>query len=109
MRFKLDENLDPSFAGPLESAGHDVASVRGQNLGGRSAEVIRAVCVAENRTLITLDLDISNPIRFPVRQTAGIIILRPPQTTLVFIRQLLRELPALLRDQTPVGSFGSWS
>src|SRR5215203_5196751 len=81
MRFKLDENLDPSFAGPLESAGHDVASVRGQSLGGRSDELIRAVCVAESRTLVTLDLDFSNPVRFPVAGTAGIIILRPPKTT----------------------------
>jgi predicted nuclease of predicted toxin-antitoxin system len=79
MRFKLDENLDPSFAGSLELAGHDVASVRGQNLGGCSDEVIRAVCVAENRTLITLDLDFSNPVRFPMAGTAGIIILRPPR------------------------------
>jgi predicted nuclease of predicted toxin-antitoxin system len=101
MRFKLDENLDPRFGAPLEAAGHDVASVRGQNLGGRSDEVIAAVCTAENRTLITLDLDFSNPIRFPVKQTAGIIILRPPKATLTLIQQLLRELPALLQSHSP--------
>ena len=72
MRFKLDENLDLRFAASLLTAGHDVASVRAQNLGGRSDEVIHAVCAAERLTLITLDLDFSNPIRFPVEQTAGV-------------------------------------
>ena len=101
MRFKLDENLDPRFGAPLEAAGHDVASVRSQNLGGRSDEVICAVCIAENRTLITLDLDFSTPVRLPARQTAGIIILRPPKTALPLIKKLLSELPALLETHSP--------
>jgi predicted nuclease of predicted toxin-antitoxin system len=103
VRCKLDENLDPRFAGPLVTAGHDVSNVRAQNLGGRSDEVIHAVCVAENRTLITLDLDFSNPIRFPVADTAGIIVLRPPNATLPLIERLLRELPTLLETHSPAG------
>jgi predicted nuclease of predicted toxin-antitoxin system len=103
MRFKLDENLDPRFAAPLLTAGHDVANVRAQHLGGRSDEVIFSVCVAESRTLITLDLDFSNPIRFPVANTATLIVLRPPKATLPLIERLLRELPGLVEKYSPAG------
>jgi predicted nuclease of predicted toxin-antitoxin system len=85
MRFKLDENLDPCFSAPLVTAGHDVASVRAQGLGGRSDDVIYGVCVSEQRTLITLDLDFSNPVRFPVVGTPGIIVLGPSKVTLPLI------------------------
>ena len=103
MKFKLDENLDPRFAAPLFDEGHDIANVRDQNLGGRSDEVIHAVCAVEERTLITLDLDFSNPIRFRVADTAGTIILRPPKATLRLIEQIFRELPTLLETRSPVG------
>jgi len=69
MRLKLDENLDPRFAAPLISAGHDVANVRAQDLSGRPDETIYKVCVSEQRTMIPLDLDFSNPTRFPVAKT----------------------------------------
>jgi hypothetical protein len=49
----------------LLAAGHDVASVPAQWLSGRPTEKIYAVCLAERRILVTLDLDFSNPLRFP--------------------------------------------
>lgn len=106
MKFKFDENLDSLSAEPLLAAGHDVATVRSQKLSGRSDEVIHAVWVAEQRTLVTLDLDFSNPLRFPLEGSAGIIILRPARTTLSLIRRLLVELPPLLESRSPVG--GLW-
>jgi predicted nuclease of predicted toxin-antitoxin system len=39
--------------------------VPAQRLAGRSDDMIYAVCLAEGRVLITLDLDFSNPLRFP--------------------------------------------
>ena len=103
MTFKLDENLQMRSAAPLVSAGHDVATVRSQNLAGCSDHRIYDVCTTEGRTLVTLDLDFSNPIRFPVANTAGIIILRPSKATLPVIDRLLCELPALLDSRSPHG------
>jgi hypothetical protein len=66
--------------------------------------VIHSVCVAETRALITLDLDFSNPIRFPVARTPGILVLRPPRATLPLIGRLLRALPVLLETYSPAGT-----
>src|SRR5437773_2505431 len=99
MRFKLDENLDTQLASVLSEHGHDVATVLGQQLGGRSDEMIYKRCVAENRVLITLDLDFSNPVRFPVGDTVGMIVLRPVRPLLGLIHKVLSQVPALLQRE----------
>lgn len=66
MKFEFDENLDRALAVPLLAAGHDVATVPTKRLSGRPDEAICAACRAAERNLITLDLDFSNPLRFPV-------------------------------------------
>jgi hypothetical protein len=50
-----------------------------------------------------MDLDYSNPLRFPVTGTPGIIILRPPRPLISLIRLLFGALPSLLRQTTPAG------
>jgi predicted nuclease of predicted toxin-antitoxin system len=99
MRFKLDENLDAQLASILAKHGHDVATVLGQQLGGRSDEMIYQRCVAERRVLITLDLDFSNPLRFPVADTVGIIVLRPIRPLLGLIEKVLSQVPTLLERE----------
>ena len=76
MRFKLDENLGRTCAGLLTKAGHDVATVRGQNLCSSSDENLAKICGQEKRCLVTLDLDFGNPLRFSPNQYAGIVVLR---------------------------------
>jgi hypothetical protein len=56
-------------------------------------------CVAEKRALITLDLDFSNPIRFPVADTFGIIVLRPSRPLLGLIHTVLSQVPTLLQRE----------
>jgi predicted nuclease of predicted toxin-antitoxin system len=90
MRFKLDENLDPRLASWLSEGGHNVETVLGEGLSGRNDEAIYAACRSERRTLITLDLDFSNPFRFPPGSTEGIIVLRPSLPLLPLIRATLR-------------------
>ncbi len=65
MKLKLDENLGPSIAVELRGAGYDVLMATDQGLGGRGDEVVAEVCRAEQRCLVTLDLDFANPIAFP--------------------------------------------
>jgi predicted nuclease of predicted toxin-antitoxin system len=94
VRFKLDENLDLRLVPLFEEGGHDVASVHGEGLSGQSDDLIHAACQREERTLVSLDMDFSNPLRFPPRGTAGIVIVRP-------VRPILSQIRAVLRAGLP--------
>ena len=89
MRFKLDENLEPRLAIPLAEGGHDAETVLSEGHSGKSDETIYEVCLRERRTLITLDLDFTNPLRFPPLPTEGIVVIRPHRPLLALIRATL--------------------
>ena len=78
MKFKLDENFGTRGAGRLGALGHDVATVAEQNLCSSTDTALIDVCHAEGRCLVTMDLDFSNPIRFPPRNYSGIVVFRLP-------------------------------
>lgn len=99
MRFKLDENLDPRLIPLVQEGRHDVESVYGEGMSGSSDEVVYDTCLHESRILITLDLDFSNPFRFPPAPTPGIIVVRPPRPTLPQIRAILAASLPDLRKQ----------
>ena len=65
MKFKTDENLPVEVVDLLRQAGHDALSVMDQQLAGHPDGDVAAVCQAEQRALVTLDLDFSDirPIR----------------------------------------------
>ena len=75
MRIKVDENIGTSGVSLLRNSGHDVTTVREQGLGGCADDRIFQACVTEAHTLITLDRDFGHVLRFPPRQSAGIVIL----------------------------------
>lgn len=79
MRIKLDENLGPRIARIFKDAGHDVCLTLEQGLGGKEDKVLIEVCRAEERCLVTLDLDFSHILNFPPTRYAGIAILRLPE------------------------------
>jgi predicted nuclease of predicted toxin-antitoxin system len=81
MRFKTDENLPEEFAGMLRDAGWDALSVAQQGLGGTDDNRLGAICVAESRILITLDLGFGNIKAYPPQSHPGIIVLRPRSRT----------------------------
>jgi len=98
VRFKLDENLDARLVSLVQQGGHDVETVENEGLSGRDDNAIYDACLSAGRILITLDLDFSNPIRFPPAPTPGIIIVRPPRPVLPQIRATLAAaLPDLKR------------
>lgn len=76
MNFKLDENLPAEAATILADAGHDVATVLAEKLGGHADLQLAAACKTEDRALITLDTDFANIRRFPPREYPGLVVLR---------------------------------
>jgi hypothetical protein len=79
MRIKLDENLGRRCIQELQTAGHDVVTVRDQGMAGASDSAVIGRCRDEQRVLLTLDLDFANPLVFDPRLHAGIAVLRLPR------------------------------
>jgi predicted nuclease of predicted toxin-antitoxin system len=102
VKIKVDENIGESAANLLRIHGHDVATVREQGLSGAADERVFAVCVNEDRALITLDRDFGHVPRFPPQRSAGIVILElggPASKQIIFER--LKDFLAVA-DSRPV-------
>lgn len=103
MRFKLDENLSPSLASLLASAGHDAHSITEQGLGGRPDERVIEVCKRENRALITFDLDFSNIVAYPPKDYAGLVVLRLNSQAHPAAESAVRRVLSLLATEALLG------
>lgn len=88
---KLDENLGAQLLLRAREAGLDAESVRTERLAGAADDVLFAHTRSEGRTLITLDLDFSNPLRFPPAGGPGTIVLRAHRPSHVEIAGLFEE------------------
>lgn len=100
MKLKLDENLGQRGRDVLLQAGHHVVTVGEQGMTSSPDAALVAACHAEQRCLVTLDLDFSNPLQFPPASYSGIAVLRPGKPiTLVELLACCRTLvAALARD-----------
>lgn len=76
MKLKLDENFGRRCIDILYDAGHDCATVAGQQMSGAADEDVIRTCHSESRCLVTLDLDFSNPLRFRPADYSGIAVIR---------------------------------
>ena len=96
MRFKIDENLPVEVCDLLQVAGHDAATVREEQLGGRPDPEIAAVCKFEEKVLITLDTDFANIRFYPPEEFCGIIVIRAEDqakpTILEFLPRIISAL-----------------
>src|SRR5471030_1714313 len=102
MKIKLDENIGRRGVALLTSAGHDVLTVREQNLEGARDETLFDVCAGEDRVLITLDHDFGQVLRFPPERGAGVVILEPgSRVTLGALLDRLRDFLALASVRSP--------
>lgn len=76
MKFKIDQNLPVECAATLIEAGHDAMTVYDQGLAGAADEQVVAVCIAEDRILITSDLDLSDITHYPPAASPGYVVYR---------------------------------
>ncbi|HXD86468.1 MAG TPA: DUF5615 family PIN-like protein [Urbifossiella sp.] len=97
MKLKLDENFDVRLVLDLEKEGFDADTVIGERLAGSPDEAIYDACRAAGRTLVTLDLDFSNPMRFSPSDSEGIVVVRPPKAVLSSIRATLWSVLSQLK------------
>lgn len=97
---KLDENLPARHLNVAREAGFDAESVRSEQLNGAEDTSLFEHCRTEERSLVTLDLDFSDPLRFPPAGTAGTIILRPHRLSPGELDLLLVQVLKRLRIET---------
>lgn len=76
MKIKLDENVHGDVQEALTRRGHDATTVHEEGLRGRPDDDVAAAVRAEERCLVTFDLDFADPRRFPPGSYHGILVLR---------------------------------
>ena len=106
--FKVDENLPREVAALLRGHGYDAVTVHDQALVGRSDPDIASVCKAENRALVTLDLDFSNIRAYPPEQHPGLVVLRSDHHDKPSVMALVTRAIPLLATEIVAGKLGSW-
>ena len=73
MKIKLDENVHGDVAAALAILG---LTAYEEHLAGRPDTEVSAAVRAENRCLVTFDLDFADPRKFPPQEFAGLVVLR---------------------------------
>jgi predicted nuclease of predicted toxin-antitoxin system len=79
VKIKLDENLPDRLVAVLTGLGHDVDTVRAEQLTGRSDPDVWSAAQAAQRVLITQDLDFSDMRRYTPGTHAGLLLVRLPR------------------------------
>jgi predicted nuclease of predicted toxin-antitoxin system len=101
LKFKLDECLDVRLFSLFIEAGHQADTVFSENISGVDDQTIYRICKQEGRTLITQDLDFSNPFIYSPKGTKGIIVLRNPTQLLDDARALMAIVIERLEIEEP--------
>lgn len=92
MLIKLDEDLPRTLAELLIAAGHGVATVVEQGLGGASDAALWPILQAENRFLITADKGFADIRIHPPGTHAGVLLMRPDEDGIPALVALLKAL-----------------
>ncbi len=100
VKLKTDENIPTEAVDLLREAGHDVATVFDQSLGGRTDPEIASVCQREGRVLMTLDTDFADIRTYPPSDYPGLIVLRLTRQGTPEVLHVARRLLGLLKEHS---------
>lgn len=103
MRFKLDEYLPLEMKAALAAHQHDSETVADEEMSGSVDPDVMQACRAENRALLTLDLDFSDIRTYPPENCQGIIVFRPAVQSISALLRLTTRVIALLEHEPLVG------
>lgn len=104
MKFKFDENFGQRCVEILAAGGHDVATVAGQQMSGAADADVLEACRKEQRCLVSLDLDFSNPLRFSPADSVGIAVVRlPGRASYAGLVNAMQTLAKALETQSITG------
>lgn len=103
LRLKVDENMPRQVEAELHRMGIDVATARSEGLGGVADPVLIAACSAEDRVLVTLDLDFADMRGYPPQSHRGIWVLRPARQTFAAVSGLLHAAVRLASVERVAG------
>lgn len=82
MKLFADESVWEITRAFVRQLGHDLATVEERGLAGAADEMVLSQALAEDRVLLSRDLDFSNILLYPPLNHLGIIVLRiKPHTT----------------------------
>lgn len=76
MKIKLDENLPDRLVSGLQELGHNVDTIRSEELAGRDDDEVWRAAQAAHRFLITQDLDFSDMRRYTPGTHGGLLLIR---------------------------------
>jgi predicted nuclease of predicted toxin-antitoxin system len=76
VNIKLDENMPERLVTVLSAFGHDVDTVRSEQLAGRDDADVWSAAQSAGRFLITQDLDFSDLRRYTPGTHAGLLLVR---------------------------------
>ena len=100
---KLDQNVPERVARQFTAAGFDTSTVREQGMEGAPDSVVYSVCNAEDRVLVTFDLDFADIRAYPPKSACGTIVLRPPSQDARAVSLLVGQLISVLLTTEPRG------
>jgi predicted nuclease of predicted toxin-antitoxin system len=100
LKFKVDENLPTEYAPILREAGFEADTVSDEKLSGAGDSVLSERCRAEDRVLMTLDLDFASVQAYPPKSQSGnrgLSLYSKSQDKPTLVAVLKRLVPALLQ------------
>ena len=103
MRFKLDENLPFQLKGLFKEYGHDAMTIHDQGMGGATDSDIASACLAEERILVTADLDFADIRAYPPGNHPGIVVFRLTRRTRDNVLEVGAALIGTLADSFSKG------
>jgi predicted nuclease of predicted toxin-antitoxin system len=104
MRFLLDMNLPPAIAAWLRAEGHDAIHVLDGGYGNLPDREIFERAAADNRIVVTCDLDFGEIAGAATRPRAGVVLLRLKLARHSYLWDRLRVAIAAAGDALEAGA-----